>query len=76
MVQMKEELMRLGKTAQLDLYIPHGSDERAFLIVLFAQSQPFISHMVQMKGQIRMALKVWRAYFISHMVQMKAKVQC
>ena len=36
------------------------------------QGYPFISHMVQMKGDREFILRAFESTFISHMVQMKA----
>ena len=52
MVQMKERCLRFKKADVLKLYIPHGSDERTEGRLLILTFSHFISHMVQMKGEL------------------------
>ena len=55
----------------MQLYIPHGSDESDYVVSGLLGSDPFISHMVQMKVYSSTPIRYKDLYFISHMVQMK-----
>ena len=57
---------------RLNLYIPHGSDERNIKKYKSVNLlRYFISHMVQMKEKVSLYCKRIPSSFISHMVQMK-----
>jgi len=74
MVQMKGYRAHLRKF-KIKLYIPHGSDERGIREKPKSKTRKsFISHMVQMKEDIKKFCKFVRYFFISHMVQMKGGI--
>ena len=51
MVQMKEKMGKFDILGIMQLYIPHGSDERMCFASVSSPCLHFISHMVQMKGK-------------------------
>jgi len=71
MVQMKVLSLDVKSSERFELYIPHGSDERASELPCPLCCLFFISHMVQMKENYKYFHPKFVLVFISHMVQMK-----
>jgi len=76
MVQMKERLKHLIRNSANILYIPHGSDERGFIVNAMKKTVSlYIPHGSDERASSSNAIGEITVTFISHMVQMKGEIR-